>query len=228
MRPGRLTETAAASRALTGLAVVASICFLAAWTGKEKRVKVTIADPTRQTRVFEPGGPYPPGMPSLKENERAACQSGFHVKAGVRCRFQKTGFEPVKLAAQFSDVDVETGLAIDIWLPRGHTQAQIDHEEAHARISERVYRDLAEETARRLGAKFLGRKTRAFLMYENYEKLAEDATSEAAREISAEWANILTAEAGRVNDAFDALTDHGRKDIPIEQAIEAAFAKGRR
>ena len=150
------------------------------------------------------------------------------ARARVRCRFQKVGFEPAKLAAQFSDVEVETGLSTDLWLPRGYSQAEKGHEEAHARISERVYSELAEKTARQVGAKFFGRKTRAFLMYENYEKLAEEATSQAAREIAAEWTDILSAEAGRINDAFDALTDHGRKDVPIGEAIEQAFAKARR
>lgn len=217
-----------APRALAALAAVVFTISLAAWTGNEKRVKVTVAEPVRQIHTFEPGGPYPPGMPGLQGDERAACQSAFSANAGVRCRFQKTGFEPVKLAAQFSDIDVETGLSNGLWLPRGYSRAERDHEEAHARISERVYRDLAERTARQVGAKFLGRRTRAFLMYEDYEKLAGDATSEAARKIAAEWTDVLTSEAGRVNDAFDALTDHGRKDIPIEQAIEQAFAKARR
>ncbi len=225
---GRSSTAVIASRALVGLAVAALAASQPAWTTKEKQVKVILGDPTKQIHTFHPGGPYPPGMPALNENEAAACQSGFSARAGVRCRFQKTGFEPAKLAAQFSDIDVETGLSNDLWLPAGYSQAERDHEEAHARISERIYWGLAEKAARQVGAKFLGRKTRAFLVSEDYERLAEDATSQAARQIAAEWADILTAEAGRVNDTFDALTDHGRNGVPIDQAVEQAFARTRR
>jgi hypothetical protein len=225
---GHSRPAIAASKALAGLAVAVFAISLGAWTAKEKRVKVTIADATRQTRIFEPGRPHPPGMPNLKGEERAACQSAFNARVGVRCAFQKIGFEPAKLAAQFTDIEVETSLACVLWLPGNHTQPEKDHEEAHARISERVYAELAEKTARLLGAKYLGRKTRQFLMYEDYEKLAQDATRQAAQEISTEWFKAVAAEASRANDRFDALTDHGRNDMPIEQAIEQAFAKDRR
>ena len=166
-------------------------------------------------------------MPALKGDERAACTSAFDDKVGVRCAFQKTGFEPAKLAAQFSDIEVETDLGIVIWLPRGYTQHEKDHEDAHARISERVYNELAEKAARQVGAKYLGRKTRQFLMYEDFHKLAEEATSKAAGEISLEWFKIVAGRAERVNNHFDALTAHGQKDSPLDQAIEQAFAKDR-
>ncbi len=224
----RSRAAVSALRLWAGLAAAVIAISQVAWTGKEKQVKVTVGEPVKDIHVFEPGGPYPRGMPDLGENERAACQSSFSANAGVRCRFQKSGFEPAKLAAQFSAIEVETGLSNDLWLPRGYSRAEMDHEEAHARISERVYRELAERAAREVGARFLGRRTRAFLMYEDYEKLAGDATREAAAAISTEWAEVLTAEAGRVNDAFDALTDHGRNDVPVGQAVEQAFAKARR
>jgi len=199
----------------------------AAWTGKEKRVKVTVNKPNVETRLFDPSGPRPPGMPALKGHERAACTAAFDDGAGVRCVFQKTGFEPAKLAAQFSDVEVETNLRIVIWLPQAYTPREKDHEEAHARISQRVYSELAEKTAREVGAKYLGRKTRRFLMYEDFQKLAKEATGQAAAEITQEWFKVVAGEAGRVNGRFDELTAHGQKDVPLDKAIEQAFDKDR-
>ena len=217
-------------RAWRGGGVIA-LAFLvslhAAWTGKEKRVKVTINKPAVETRIFDPAGPRPPGMPVLKGDERAACTAAFDDGAGVRCVFQKTGFEPAKLAAQFSDIEVETKLKIVIWLPQAYMPREKDHEEAHARISERVYSELAEKTARQVGAKYLGRKTRQFLMYEDFHKLAKEATSQAAEEISREWFKVVAGEASRVNGRFDELTGHGQKDVPLDKAIEQAFARDR-
>lgn len=232
MRSGPKTSFAStppkrARRGLGFIALALLVSLHAAWTGKEKRVKVTINKPVVETRLFDPSGPRPPGMPALKGNERAVCTAAFDDGAGVRCAFQKTGFEPAKLAAQFSDIDVETRLRIVIWLPRGYTQHDKDHEEAHARIAERVYDELAEKAARQVGAKYLGRKTRQFLMYEDYQKLAKEATGQAAAEISREWFKIVAGEAGRVNGRFDELTSHGQKDVPLDKAIEQAFAKDR-
>ncbi|MGZ7046149.1 MAG: hypothetical protein ACXVJK_07485, partial [Candidatus Aminicenantales bacterium] len=195
---------------------------------KENGVKVTVNKPTVQTRLFNPSGPRQPDMPVLRGNERAVCTSDFDDRTKVRCVFQKTGFEPPKLAAEFSDIQVETNLRIVIWLPRAYTRDEKDHEEAHARILLRVYRELAEKAAREVGAKYLGRKTRQFLTYEDSNKLADDATRQAAKEISREWLKIVAAKAGRVNSHFDALTAHGQRNVPLSLAIEQAFAKDRR
>jgi hypothetical protein len=217
------------SRRGTGVIALALLVSLhTGWTAKEKRVKVTINKPIVETRLFDPSGPRQPDMPVLKGNERAACTSAFDDRTGVRCVFQKTGFEPSKLAAQFSDIQVETNLRILIWLPKSYTRDEKDHEEAHARILLRVYRGLAEKAAREVAAKYLGRKTRTFLRYEDYNKLADEATRQAAKEISREWLEIVAAKAGRVNSHFDELTAHGQRDVPLNLAIEQAFAKDRR
>jgi hypothetical protein len=34
-------------------------------------------------------------------------------------------------------------------------------------------------------------------------------------------------DTARVNDHFDELTNHGQKDVPLDRAIEQAFAKDR-
>ena len=153
------------------------------------------------------------------------CRSAFDSRGRVTCSYEQVGFEPSKLIAKYTYIEIESVLITTIWLPHGHTQKQKDHEEGHRRIAERVYVENSERIARQVAAKYIGKTIRKFLLYEEHKKLATVATKKAGMEISVQWLKQIVEISKRLNESYDVITDHGRNDIAEDEAIELAFAK---
>src|SRR5690606_38062332 len=102
------------------------------------------------------------------------------------------------------------------------TQKIKDHEEAHRRISERVYAD-SDKLARQLAQAEAARPIRA--KPGRCRETADRAMNDATRKITQTWIDRIGGKAGAVNDLFDELTDHGRNNLTEDKAIEQAFKK---
>jgi hypothetical protein len=192
-------------------------------------INVTVEKPAVTTRVFDRDNP-PPELPELTDDEAAVCQSQFGASVKVSVRLAQNRSNRNTWTATIDGVDIGTRLSIVIWLPRGYSRKIKDHEEGHRRISERVYDDLGEATARRLAAEYAGKTISTSLPDRTYEARAQEVVRKATEDITSRWIDLVSRKAGRVNNDFDDLTDHGRNRLAVGKAIEQAFAEdaGRR
>jgi|GEM_PF-2852163 len=192
-------------------------------------IKVTLGKPAVATKIFDPDKP-PAEMPELTGDEAAVCQSQFGASVKVSVRLEQNRSNRNTWTATIDGVDIGTRLSIVIWLPRGYSRKIKDHEEGHRRISERVYDDLGEATARRLAAEHAGKTISTSLPDRTYEARAQEVVRKATEDITSRWIDLVSRKAGRVNNDFDDLTDHGRNKLAVDKAIEQAFAEdaGRR
>ena len=198
-----------------------------AWTAKEKRVEVIVNSPKLTTHVFDPAKDAS-AWPVVHGKTEGMSSFAFSDSGIATFRFQKTGFQPQKIVGRITGLEVTTSLDLVIWLPEGYSKKQHDHLQGHRRLTERTYFLLADKTAREEGAKYIGLRTRAFLLQEDFKTLAQEMAKKATDKMGFEWIQVLSAEAKRVNDLFDVLTDDGRNDMPVGKAIEQALNTVRR
>jgi hypothetical protein len=124
--------------------------------------------------------------------------------------------------ARINDLDVRLELEITIWLPRGARQKLIDHEEGHRVIGERVY-ETAERAAREAAGRWIGRSVTG--KADDCAAAADVAVRDANHELCEAYLHATSGWSGRVGDLYDEITDHGRRDNPVDEAIESAFAR---
>jgi len=214
-------------RCLLAASVVVLLALQAGWTSKEKRVEVIVHSPKLTTHIFDPAKDAS-AWPVVHGKTDGMCSFAFSDSGTATFRFQKTGFQPQKIVGRIIGLEVTTSLDLVIWLPDGYSKKENDHQPGHRRLTERTYFLLAERTAREEGAKYIGLRTRAFLLQEDFKTLAQDMAKKAADKMGVEWIQVLSSAAKRVNDLFDSLTDDGRNDMPVGKAIEQALETVRR
>ncbi len=191
------------------------------------KLKIFVTPPTVTTRLFDPKN-LPSDMPAMGPNEVAVTKSGFSARARISYIIEQTRARSARWTAWLDEVEVTTRLEIVIWLPTNYTPKEKDHEEGHRRISERVYGELADKTARQVAAKYVRMKLREFTFYDDSRKTAEEAVNRALQDVSSNWVKIVLGRADRLNDRFDELTDHGRNNRPVDDAINEIFNSERR
>ncbi len=167
------------------------------------------------SRTFDPAAP-PAEMPPLGAGENAECDSDFRSSANVRgeTRLMDASHATVTV----TQVTVTLRLDINIWLPIGAAPRVIEHEEGHQEISEYYYQG-ADKLARSIAAKYLGRQV---------EVSGTDLNAE-SNQMLLKIANEITEEYGKELDPgptqllYDTITDHGRNDVVVKDAVEHAL-----
>jgi len=166
-------------------------------------------------RTFDPTTP-PPDMPPLAPGEIAVCDSDFVSNASVRGESHETDATHATLT--ITNVKVTLQLNINIWVPIGVTPHVVEHEEGHRQISEYYYQT-ADRLAERIAAKYLGKRVEI-----------------TGTDLGAESSKMLQQMAGEVTDEYnkelnpgptqllyDAITDHGRNDVVVQDAVAHAI-----
>ena len=167
------------------------------------------------SHTFDPAAP-PTDMPPLATGESAECDSNFLSSATVRGEPRKT--DATHATVTITQIKVTLQLNINIWVPTGVTQHVIEHEEGHRQISEYYYQT-ADKLAEHIAAKYMGRQvdiTGTDLGAESSKMLQQVATN-----ITGEYNKELNP--GPTQLLYDAITDHGRNDTVVKDAVAHAI-----
>ena len=166
-------------------------------------------------RTFDPATP-PTDMPPLAPGESAECDSDFLSNASVRGESRQT--DATHATVTITQIKVTLQLNITIWVPTGVTQHVIEHEEGHRQISEYYYQT-ADKLAERIAATYMGKQvaiTGTDLGAESSKMLQQMAT-----DITDEYNKKLNS--GPTQLLYDAITDHGRNDVVVKDAVAHAL-----
>lgn len=195
--------------------IAALALLLSSRPGKaeEPALDLHIQPPTTAERTFDPRNP-PDGMPTLKPGEAAVTQSDFRCGASVT--YTRIEGENV---ITLTRVSVKTSLKSVIWLPQDAPRKLVDHEQAHRRIAEMVYRD-AESVARELAAPLVGR--RVDVTGQNDAAISRT-IDRLMGQVCDGWMARIGQTSAAVNRAFDQITDHGRNKVDEADGIRKAF-----
>ena len=167
------------------------------------------------SRTFDPAAP-PADMPPLSPGEGAECDSNFLSNASVRGETRQT--DATHATVTITQISVTLQLNITIWVPSGATQHVMEHEEGHRQISEYYYRG-ADKLAERIASSYMGKRvdiTGTDLSVDSNKVLQQ-----AAAEINDEYNKELNP--GPTQLLYDSITDHGRNDVVVKDAVDHAI-----
>lgn len=193
--------------------LVSAATALAASSGPALNVQV--APVTVTHRTFDPAH-QPPEMPHLTPPETAVCVGNFLANASVSARATST--DATHAAATITHIDVTLNLDITIWTPKNATKTVIDHEEGHRKISEYFYKDAAE-IAREIALPYLDKKYP--LNGSDINGKLTELTNRVARDVVGAYSDRMIVKPTQVR--YDEITDHSRKNIPVDEAIAQAI-----
>lgn len=199
------------------------VLLLSALGALAEPVKVTVRPPRVRTELFDPQNP-PPQRPQMNEGEAAVTASRLGASAGVKAQItrQEQGEGTCRATARIESVEVTTELEITLWLPQDYTEKLKDHEQGHRRIAEHFYKD-AGAIVRRLARPFVGQTIAAEAS--DCSSAADAALREAAGRLNARIVEALQTQVVEAQRIYDELTDHGRNEVPEQQAVRQAIRR---
>ena len=167
------------------------------------------------TRYFDPKSPLS-DRPPLTGPEEAVYAGDFLSDASVGGQVMQA--DGTRAKATINRIKVTLKLNITTWLPNNPQRWTVDHEEGHRQISEYYYRQ-AEVVARRIAEPYLGKTID--LSGTELRKGLSAAIDKIAEEITNEYRRQIPVET--TQDRYDTITEHGRKDIPVPDAVAQAL-----
>ncbi len=203
-------------RRIAGWMVTGVMLLGAAASANGTDAPSVVVDPAvTATRSFDPARP-PAEMPHLHPGEAAVTQSDFRCSANAGYR-RAAGERHVII----TDVSIHVSLATLVWLPTDPKGKLIDHEQGHRRIAEIVYDD-AEKAAADAARPLIGQRVDVSGLDDEGIEAKINAILQTA---SQTYLSAIAGRSGRVNEVYDAITDHGRAKIDEKTAIERAFSR---
>jgi hypothetical protein len=168
----------------------------------------------------------PAAMPKLRANEAALTQCDFRCRAGVGYRVvsdQRMG-DHWHARIAIGRVELETNLTDTIYLPMMAPTLLRAHEEGHREMNERIYKQ-ADVVAQQTAADVLARQWEGD---GDTATEAEKAASNAAiKHLCDIYLDATASRASRLGDIYDRLTDHGRNQLYVANAIRLSFLEER-
>ena len=167
------------------------------------------------THTFDPASP-PADMPPLGAGENAECDSDFRSSASVRGESRPT--DATHATVTITHVTLTLQLNINIWVPAGVTQHVIEHEDGHRQISE-FYYQTADKLAERIASTYLGKQVE--ITGADLDAASNKMLQEMAADITEEYNKELNP--GPTQLLYDAITDHGRNEVVVKDAVAHAL-----
>ena len=167
------------------------------------------------THTFDPASP-PADMPPLGSGENAECDSDFRSSASVRGESQPT--DATHATVTITHVTLTLQLNINIWVPTGVTQHVLDHEDGHRQISE-FYYQTADQLAERIASTYLGKQVE--ITGTDLDAASNKMLQEMAADVTEEYNKELNP--GPTQLLYDAITDHGRNEVVVKDAVAHAL-----
>ena len=184
-------------------------------------VTVTRQPPTIVRRTFDPSNP-PKDMPPLLDNEAAVTHTVFGIQTELTYEpvQQPRKGDTVVVSIKIDSIAIKTTLQTIIFLPPNAPAALRSHEEGHRRISDSFYTDTAT-IARGVAQPYVGKTVTA--EGKDLAAAKQAAVDRVMGEINNAYMQQTRTPTERVNDLFDQITDHGRKQISVDEAIKQAM-----
>jgi hypothetical protein len=167
------------------------------------------------THTFDPANP-PADMPPLGSGENAECDSDFRSSASVRGESRPLDASHATLT--ITHVNLMLQLNINIWVPAGVTQHVLEHEDGHRQISE-FYYQTADRLAERIASTYLGKQVE--ITGTDLDAESNKMLQEMAADITEEYNKELNP--GPTQLLYDAITDHGRNEVVVKDAVAHAL-----
>ena len=127
------------------------------------------------------------------------------------------------MQARIRRLIVTTSLEDLIYLPTNSVLLLRAHEEGHREINERIYREMAEAIVGPAADDVMNQTFAA--SGKDADAAGTAATDQAIAKITGVFTGIVVERASRAGNAFDDITDHGRRPIIVNVAIEQALKK---
>lgn len=166
-------------------------------------------------RTFDPASPSAE-MPPLSPGEEAECDSNFKLNASVGGQPKAT--DATHGIVTVSGVKVSLQLNVTIWTPVDPTLRVVEHEQGHRQISE-FYYQTADKLAERIASTYVGKQVE--ISGGDLSAASSKALQQLAVDITNDYNNQLNA--GATQALYDTLTDHGRNDVTVQDAVTAAL-----
>jgi hypothetical protein len=209
---------------LAGPGFVRADAPAAAAPAAEEAVKVEKAEVAVEYKRFDPHNlPDPP--PPLNAGEAAVCLYNYGVQVDSRYSYAAAPATPkgesTKLEVKVERVSVQLSLSVTIWIPNDATEALKEHEEGHRRLAEHYYGS-ADAVVKGLAANAVGQKVSG--EGKDLETAGRAAIDVVNQKLCRDYLASINGPCERAQEAFDRLTDHGRKARPTaEEAIGLAL-----
>jgi hypothetical protein len=184
-------------------------------------------DPPTIDRIMFTRDHLPDDMPKLRPGEAALTQCDYECRAGL-------GYQVIKstklgdhwhVVAHIRHVDLETRLNDTIYLPMMAPVQLRAHEEGHREMNERIYKE-GDAVARSAAEEVLSHDWEADGPDPNAAGKA--ATDAAVNHLCKIYLDATAERASRLGDIYDRLTDHGRNQLYVANAIRLAFLEERK
>jgi hypothetical protein len=189
-------------------------------------VKIEKAKVKVEYKTFDPNHlPDPP--PPVEKGESAVTVYGFGVETDLQYTYAETprGGAPVKMDFRMERVTLKLSMTITVWLPEGANEQLKAHEEGHRQIAEIFYAD-AEKGARKVAARAQGKSVSG--EGQDISSAGRAAVERVNKSLCDQFLNEVATPCQRAQEAFDRMTDHGRKGKPTaKEAVELSVKEGR-
>jgi acetyl esterase/lipase len=212
---------------LTALAILAGAVFL--WQGENssaREVAVTKGPMTVNERVFDPRNkPDPP--PPIKPGLDADTQFDYTCHVNFDFSFDTSQDATIpdgrtRRQIHVKNVRADVTLPVTIWLPSNADKDLKEHERGHLKIVARVY-EIAEPAAAMFAQRLVG------MSFEGYgvdaDSAQQDAINAGVKEFCRTYHSETRDVAQRIGDIYDEITNHGRNNVPADDAIQQAYAR---
>jgi hypothetical protein len=184
-------------------------------------VSIDKGDPVVDRVMFNRNHP-PADMPKLKPGEAALARSNYECRAGVRYEVlsSKQVGDHWHVVARIRHVDVETRLTDTIFLPMLAPVLLRAHEEGHREMNERIYQQ-GQAIAQAAGAEIMAHDWECDGV--DAKAAGKAATDLAVHHLCDVYLEGTANRASRAGDIYDRLTDHGRNQLYVANAIRLSF-----
>jgi hypothetical protein len=198
----------------------------AATTAPARPIVISKDNPVVDRVMFDHNH-QPDGMPKLRPGEAALTRSSYECRAGVRYEeiSKKQVGDHWHVVEKIHDVDVETSLTDTIYLPMMAPTLLRAHEEGHREMNEQIYQ----------GGDAVVRAAAQEIMSHTWESdgptaegAAKAATDLAVQQMCKTYLAATANRAARLGNIYDRLTDHGRNQLYVANAIRLSFLEEKR
>lgn len=192
----------------------------------EEAVKVEKAKVKVEYKTFDPNH-LPDPAPPVEKGESAVTVYGFGVETALQYTYAETprGGSPVKMDFRMERVTLKLSMTVTVWLPEEANEQLKAHEEGHRQIAEIFYAD-AEKAARKVAARAQGKSVSG--EGTDISSAGRAAVERVNKSLCDQFLNEVATPCQRAQEAFDRMTDHGRKAEPTaKEAVELSVKEGR-
>jgi hypothetical protein len=209
------------------VALISLLSFALPGVGQVKpgQVKAVKSPAAVEKKAFDPKT-RPGDMPTPRGNEEGAVRANFVIMtqpgftAGTK-KQEADGKWTGNVRTQ--QMAMQLSLKIDVWTPEGMSEKAKAHLDGHRQIVEEIYKT-ADKTAAKIGQTYVGRGGKG--TGDSPDAAYKDALKTLMEALAAEYMAATEVRAGRVQEIYDELTDHGAKETPkIADAIKQAMAQ---